>query len=125
MKGERLRSPPSGVDCVAAKIMFVDNRPSTDHPQKVALVVRAFDDFQFDRVGQRVRLSQAFCLSIAAIGKKFCNPWKQTTRLADQVGSAVAVLDVAGITAMPRRSPIRIEMTCRPDLPPSLSSSQI
>ena len=68
------------------------DHPSPTHDLEAALGVRALDDFQLDRL----TLERGFELrsSIAAVGEDFSDPWKQTARLADQIGSAVAVLDV-------------------------------
>ena len=69
------------------------DHPSPAHDLEAGLIVRALDDFQLDRLA----LERCFELrsSVTAVGKDFSDPREQMARLADQFGSAVAVLDVS------------------------------
>ena len=81
--------------------------PSPTHDLEAALVIRAFSDFQLDRL-PRERCFELFS-SIAAVGEDFSEPWEKMARLADQIGSAVAVLDVGRDHRDAEKEPDRID----------------
>ena len=83
-----------------------------DHPPpaydlEAALVVGALDDFQLDRLARE----RCFKLrsSIAAVGEDFGDPWEQMARLADQMSSAVAVLDIGRDHRDAEKQPDRVD----------------
>ena len=83
------------------------DHPSPAHDLETTVVVGAFDDFQLDRLA-RERCFE-LCSRVAAVGKDFSDPWEQMARLADQIGSAVAVLDVGRDHRDAEKEPDRID----------------
>ena len=83
------------------------DHPSSTRDLEAALVVRALDDSQLDRL----TLERGFELraSIASVGEDFSDPWERTTRLVDQVSSAVGVLDVGRDRRDAEKQPNRID----------------
>src|SRR6478672_8132325 len=81
--------------------------PSPAYDLEAALVVGALDDFQLDRLARE----RCFKLrpSIAAVGEDFGDPWEQMARLADQTGSAVAVLDIGWDHRDAEKQPDRVD----------------
>ncbi len=87
------------------------DHPSPTHDLEAARVIRAFYDFQLNRL-PRERCFELLS-SIAAVGEDFSEPWEQMARLADQIGSAVAVLDVGRDHCDAKKQPIVSTMTLR------------
>ena len=87
------------------------DHPSPTHDLEAARVIHAFYDFQLDRL-PRERCFELLS-SIAAVGEDFSEPWEQMARLADQIGSAVAVLDVGRDHCDAKKQPIVSTMTLR------------
>ena len=81
----------------------LDN-PPPPHNFEARLVVRALDDLEPNALAGDI--GGNLISLIAAIGEDMLDEGEQAPRLLDQSGGAVAVLDVGGITLMPRSNPM-------------------
>src|SRR5215211_2759462 len=87
------------------------DHPSPAYDLEAALVVGALDDFQLDRLARKRCFE--FRSSVAAVGEAFGDPREQMAVLRIRLAAQSRSWILAGITAMPRSSPIVSTMTLR------------